>query len=134
MDTYSVWRWLIALLVVLAAVGVFVLPIALARKDKVLARLPYLQCILGIWAIGLAAWYLNPNYGAGGASVAMAIALPIGLIVVPVLHILWSVHRIQHIGHARWWALLFFLPLVNVAYLIFLLVYPGRETAPAADA
>jgi len=111
--TFSIFHWLIVLLVIL---GIGILPIALASKSKTLARGPYaLRTIPATVVMVLIA----------AASAELDYVVLVNL-VIWVLLLLWSVHRLQDIGWSRWWCLLSFLPFLGLLFWLALLFVPGK--------
>lgn len=125
MGTFSIWHWLIVL------VGFVIVPvttITLAKKEKSLARLPYLYRIIGLLAAGLVIRFVGEQTDNPGAAIPMVFVA----LCVWILQYLWMVHRTQDIGWSKWWVLLTTIPLVNLVYGLVILFVPGRRADVAA--
>ncbi len=124
MGTFSIWHWLIVLMVFAGPV----IPIALANKDKTLTRLPYFYRIAGGLVLGiLSEWSDN-------LSVVLIVVIVCIALAMWVLEYLWSVHRAQDIGWSKWWTLLFVLPGINLIYLLVILSRPSRKVEEQQEA
>ena len=121
MGTFSIWHWLIVLMVLVMPS----IPIAVANKDKRLARLPYFYRILALIVVGVMFKVLSERSDDPGAII---IVMLVGVwIALWVLQFVWSVHRAQDIGWSKWWTLLFVVPGINLLYVLAILFWPGRK-------
>ena len=128
MGTFSIWHWLIVLIVFVGPV----IPIALANKDKTLARLPYFYRILALVAVGLLLGILSE--WSDNLGVVLIVLIVCLVLAMWVLEYLWSVHRAQDIGWSKWWTLLFVLPGINLIYLLVILFRPSRKVEEQQEA
>ncbi len=125
MGTFSIWHWLLALMFYVGPV----IPIALAKKGKTLARLPYFYRIFALLVLvvaGLGLGILKELSGSLG--VVLIVVIVFWTLVMSILNYLWSVHRAQDIGWSKWWTLLFVVPGVNLIYFLVILFQPGCNT------
>ena len=128
MGTFSIWHWLIVLIVFVGPV----IPIALANKDKTLARLLYFYRILALVAVGLLLGILSE--WSDNLGVVLIVLIVCLVLAMWVLEYLWSVHRAQDIGWSKWWTLLFVLPGINLIYLLVILFRPSRKVEEQQEA
>lgn len=126
MGTFSIWHWLIVLVYF---VVVPVTAIVLAKKDKTLARLPYLYRLIAIFVVGMAGKFV----GEQTVNLGVFVVLVCVFLFMWLLQYLWAVHRTQDIGWSKWWVLLTIIPLVNVVY-IFVILFVPRRKAEISDA
>lgn len=131
MGTFSIWHWLIVLMVYVGPV----IPIALASESKILARLPYFYRILAIFVpvvVGLVLGILRELSNSLG--MVLIIVIVCGTLAMSVLNYLWSVHRAQDIGWSKWWTLLFVVPGINLIYFLVILFQPGCKVEAQQEA
>ena len=116
MGAFSIWHWIIVLGVLLTPL----LPIFLASADKRLTRGEY--AIRTLCAVGVGI-LLNLI---GSASVILALPALVITIILYVLTVSWTVHRLQDVGASRWVALLFILPFIGFIVWIALMFVPTK--------
>jgi uncharacterized membrane protein YhaH (DUF805 family) len=114
---------------VVIGMGMFVVPILLANRDKTLHRGQYLIRAIGILLVAVVLVGVTTPL-LGPASMFGAV---LGVPIV-VLTTLWSVHRTQDIGWSKWWCLLFLIPFLGMLYGLAMLVWPGRAAHLAESA
>ena len=126
MGTFSIWHWLIVIAVVML---VGLVPILAASSKKTLARKAYaLRTISAYGAMLLIGFLAGATEGEAASSL---LASGVGLLMnltLAILALVWSVHRVQDIGWAKWWCLLLFVPLVGLIFWLVLLFKPGSHT------
>jgi hypothetical protein len=120
MGSFSIWHWLIVL-AIFALVPL--VPILAASPKKTLTRKPYALRTIGVYvAMFVIGFILGVVGGDAGSGISFLLNLILGILIV-----LWSVHRVQNIGWAKWWCLLLFVPLVGLIFWLVLLFAPGRQ-------
>lgn len=122
MGTFSVWHWAI----VLAYLAVYIVPIFAADPGKRLARKPYALRTLATIAVLVVIGTISSLIQSSGIQ---ALVTVVAGYVLAVFLVLWSVHRIQDIEWAKWWCLLFLIPIIGVVFWLILLFTPGKRVS-----
>ena len=107
----------------------FIMPIAVANKNKTLARMPYaLRAVAWLVCTPVIVEFVTSQDPQWPAFIVLAIIFGLG-----VLMSLWSVHRTQDMGVSKWWCLLMGLPAINLVFILALMVV-RRADPPRANA
>lgn len=122
MGTFSVWHWLIVLLVL----GVPVAAVATERSGRAIPRGRYALCLLGVVAYGVVARAIVHIgvLGDHGAAI-FAVVYVLGLLVLLFFYNRAVVRRLRDAGHGKGLAYAGVVPVLNVLLAAYLLVRPG---------
>lgn len=95
--------------------------IALDRKSKRKSRLHYLGFVVLSFAI---------MYASGFMQIYSFVVLALNIIIMSIgltCLFLATCHRLRDLGRSRWFFLLFAVPMLNIAFLLYCLFFPSAD-------
>lgn len=106
-------------------------PSLLAGRVNRMRYLGYMACLS--WGVGLscsALWALAASYGSQRIlTLSQLVFVVLGYFLLPLATLVLSVRRLHDLGRPGWFVLLFAVPIVNLPFLAWLALWPGRAEA-----
>jgi uncharacterized membrane protein YhaH (DUF805 family) len=132
MGTFSIWHWVIVLIVLGIFVGIPYIAIANTPPERRANRKE-----VGVAALGLIAYVFLTNLVSAARPAEEAPGVMLAVFIGGLVLNLWIARvlaaRCQDIGCNRYWAMLIAVPFVNLIFIATVAVIPGRdqESGPA---
>ena len=124
MGAFSIWHWLIVLLVLVAIFGLPLLAIIMEKTDKRTKRLPFLYWLLGYYGLSFILNLVNVD-----STVGVSLMAIVGLVMFVLLYPFMQqyVRRARDAGMGKVIAYLSIIPFVNIITTLILLFKVSAE-------